>query len=271
MADNTLTFGTYRLDDHTAFNMIIEAVKLGVKSIDTAQLYRNEKSVGDALLYLKPDEEHMPKITTKIHRNDIKAAAHDVCAIEKSFEKSIKNLPFIDSVLLHSPEDGFVEAWKQLCALQCKYKTFKIGVSNFGIVNLEALKIAGLQAPAYNQIEITPFNQCRDLSLYCTDNNIVITSHSCLTKGEKLENETLKRIANKYSCTSAQILIKWCLSKGYTPIARTSSLEHLQENINAHKILLNEDDLQQLSSLEEGFQTHPQYTFVKNVFVKNKI
>ena len=253
-----LSFGTYRLNYDTAYSMTKNAIRYGISHIDTAQLYMNELAIGLALSNI--DNLY---ITTKIHRADIKASGNDPKAIYKSLMKSLNNIPQTNCILLHSPENNYVEAWRQLCEIYQDY-SLDIGVSNFGIEHLTALQEAKLDLPICNQIEITPFNQCIELVKYCNANGIKITSHSCLTKGEKFNDKTLLSIANKHSCPPAQILIKWCSMNDYLPIARTSSEEHLKQNILAKNIKLDISDLHLLSLLDEGFQTHPQFKFVRS-------
>lgn len=258
-----MAFGTYRLSFQDAFKMVKCALSEKVYMIDTAQLYQNESAVQMAI-----DESNILVpiyVTSKIHRKYLKKATSDGNAIAAGLRETLNVLPSVNCMLLHSPEEGYVEAWRQLVMTkENDYPCIDIGVSNFGINHLEAIEEAKLPVPTFNQIEVTPFNQCRKLTEYCTNQAITVTSHSCLTKGEKLDNPILKKIAEQNHCTPAQILIKWCLMKYIMPIYRTSSIEHLKENSVANTIELSSADMQLLDKLDDGYQTHPQFHFVKN-------
>lgn len=256
-----MAFGTYRLAFQDAYRMVKYALAEGINEIDTAQLYRNESAVQMAI-----DEQPVKiYVTSKIHRNAIKKASKDPTSISSAFSETLDILPSISCMLLHSPEEGFVDAWRQLIMVkENNYPFIDIGVSNFGINHLEELKDAGLTTPYCNQIEVTPFNQCNKLVKYCTENNILVTSHSCLTKGERLDNDSLKAIANRHNCTPAQVLIKWCLNRQIMPIYRTSSPKHLKENIASREVALTSEDMDILNCLDDGYQTHPQFPFIKD-------
>lgn len=262
-----MSFGTYRLSYLDTIKMVRLALKGGVSSIDTAQLYMNELAVQIAIdeyqLEHKKDINQAPiYVTSKIHRNVIRKAINDSSAIIDSFNKTYCILPSVKCILLHSPEEGYLEAWRQLIDVADK-ENIHIGVSNFGIEHLTAIQNAGLKLPLINQIEVTPFNQCKQLVEYCNKMGITITSHSCLTKGERLNDASINQLAAKKKCSAAQILISWCITKGYTPIYRTSSELHLFENITANEIKLTDDELTSLDKLDIGFQTHPQFPFIK--------
>ncbi len=234
-----ITFGTYRLPVNVAGKMVRIAYDNGVRSFDTAQLYGNECVFSDLdSIYL----------TTKIHRKSIINSTYDSNSIKTSLKSSFEKCT-PDCVLLHSPEEGYVEAWKQLESLKEEFG-INTGVSNFSILNLKALK----SKPSINQIEITPFNQCRELVEYCEREDIKVSAHSSLTKGEKFKS------LEKFPGLPSQLLLGWSLEKKYNPIFRTSSEEHLLENLQ----VLKEENrkqliLKNLDSLEERFQTHPQY------------
>lgn len=253
------TFGTYRLSSAECLVMVKRAYALGIRSFDTAQLYRTEEPVNQALSQVGYTDVH---ITTKIHRTDIKAAAKDPQAIAKSVEKSLKVVQ-PRCILLHSPEVGYVEAWRQLSKVQEDRMTIEsVGVSNFGIEHLEELRKAGLPTPEFNQIEITPYNRCVELVQYCNQHGIQITSHSCLTKGKKFQEPIVLELCSKYQCRPAQIFLAWYHAKCIPAIFRTSNLDHLEDNLI--EIQLMKEDIERLDELDEGYLTHPQYEFVKS-------
>ena len=130
-----------------------------------------------------------------------------------------------------------------------------IGVSNFGIHHLEELKQHSTVIPSVNQIEVHPFLQENDLVNYCKKMSIAVQAYSPLTRGEKLALPTLKSIANKHSKTPAQVLLRWCIQKGYVCIPKSSQSSRIVENANIFDFNLPQEDMNTLDGLEEGFRT----------------
>lgn len=130
-----------------------------------------------------------------------------------------------------------------------------IGVSNFGIHHLEELKKHSTVVPSVNQIEVHPFLQENDLVDYCRKEGIAIQAYSPLTRGEKLGHPTLKVLGDKHKKTPAQILLRWCIQKGYICIPKSSQLSRIEENASIFDFELTDDDLNILDGLEEDFRT----------------
>ena len=130
-----------------------------------------------------------------------------------------------------------------------------IGVSNFGIHHLEELKKQSAVVPSVNQIEVHPFLQENELVNYCRKEGIAIQAYSPLTRGEKLGHPTLKAIGDKHKKNPAQILLRWCVQKGYICIPKSSQLSRIEENASIFDFELTDDDLNILDGLEEDFRT----------------
>ena len=249
--ENVRFFGTYRVPKDKTKTMTLAALRLGYRGIDCAELYRNEKFVMEAVLEFLDERKDVTRddlfITTKIR----KFSPEDVNERVSIFKK-------IDCLLIHFPTTEYVETWKALNEyvknnnLNIKH----LGVSNFKTEHLEA--ISSLPYSIYcNQIEITPFWKRNDIVLYCKKNNIKITSHSPLVKGEKKDNSVLQRLSVKYNCSWANILLAFCFQQNYIPLPRSCNEEHLKENLTIPT--LDWIDIQSLENLDEQFATHPQY------------
>jgi 2,5-diketo-D-gluconate reductase B len=211
-----LALGTYRLKPDVAADMVQKAIGLGVKCIDTAQLYGNERDMMDVV-------SKFPNVslTTKIHRKLIKGSDRD----NRAIENSIYGRPNI--VLLHSPEKNFEIAWEQLKRVETK--DISIGVSNFNVEQIKRLSTV----PKVNQLELSPYNQSRETVAWCEEKGIGIQSHSSLTKGELIDETTVGAIAKKHSVDPAQVFLAWGLKKRYTVCFTTSDETHLAENMKA--------------------------------------
>jgi len=245
--------GTYRLNN--TYDMVKNAILLGYRHIDTAQLYRNEEDVGKAINELI--KENIIKredifITTKVSMRNIKKSR-----IEKSVEDSLKklNIGYIDLLLLHVPvKNKIVSSWnilENIVSSKIKY----IGVSNFNIDHLELLRNNCTVKPYVNQIELSPFYQQIDIVEYCRNNGIRVVAHSSLTKGNKLSHETIQKLSDKYTVTASQILLKWVLYHGYCILPRTSREDHLLENFELG-FEIKDEDMVLLDSIKDIYKTH---------------
>lgn len=130
-----------------------------------------------------------------------------------------------------------------------------IGVSNFNIHHLEALKMHSDITPSVNQIEVHPFLQQSSLVDYCKDNGIVIQAYSPLTRGQKLDHHVLRTLAKQYDKTPAQILLRWSLQKGFVCIPKSFHYERIKENFKVFDFHIEQPHMDLLDSLEEGYRT----------------
>lgn len=262
-------FGTYRLDKMTCFNMVKDALKNGCLYIDTAFLYKNEKSVGEAILDSGVARSKI-FVSTKVWLPSINKGRDAIIDAVKASLENLK-LEYIDLVLLHAPSEDnnmLIESWKTMINIQngkvpeLANKIKHIGVSNYNIRHLQILKNNGLVTPWVNQIELNPYVQRKEIVKYCKDNNIKIIAHSPLTKAEKFKDSKLVELAKKHKVTPAQLLIKWCLDNGFSVIPRTCNKEHLLENINALNVNIDDSYLRELDKFDENYFTHPKYNIV---------
>ncbi|KAI6655190.1 Aldo/keto reductase family protein [Oopsacas minuta] len=242
------TFGLGVYQSHPGdetYEAVLHAIKTGYLCIDTAALYKNEKDVGRAIRDSKVTRENI-FITTKLWTNK-----HGTKTIE-GFHESLKqlDLKYIDLYLMHSPRGGnLVETWQSMLNLKSQGLVRSIGVSNFGIHHLEELKRHFPNfPPSVNQIEISPYSTRKELVEYCKNNDILVQAYSPLTKGIKLNDSALVAIAKKYSKTTAQILIRWSLQRGYQVIPKSVKKIRIEENAQIFDFSITEDDMIELDS-----------------------
>jgi diketogulonate reductase-like aldo/keto reductase len=253
--DKKVGFGTYRLRENTE-ESVKNAILNGYRIIDTAPLYKNEKQVGLAIKNCGIDRTKI-KITTKISRNELKKNK-----ISESIENSLQtmNLNYIDELILHEPIDP-LKNWELLYnyyKTKGKGKVLSIGVSNFGIDDLQLIKESKLELPCINQIELNPFLARNKLTNFCNQYNINIVAHSPLAKGEKLNDTLLNSISNNYNVSPAQIMLKWGLINNYRVIPRSKQLNHIQENLLLN-FNINNNDILTLNKMDCKYTTHPKY------------
>ncbi len=252
-----VSFGTYRLGDNT-FNALNNALNNGYRSIDTASLYKCEHQIGQ---FLKENEINRSNIwiTSKLNPKIMDKSEGEIL---ESIYKTLKDLntDYLDLFLIHCPnnEENNIKCWNIIEKLY-KNGTFKhIGVSNFSVEHLEQIKNFS-STPIYtNQIELSPFLKRPIVCEYMRKNNIIISAHSSLAKGEMFDNITIKNIAYKYNKTPAQIMLKWGLNNNYHIMPRSSNHSHIFDNYNLD-FELNENDMDELNNIDITHITHPKY------------
>ncbi len=255
-----LNFGTGAL--RNVKMSVVNAIKCGLRAIDTAQSYNNEEEVGKAIKYCIDNNI--------VKREDlfivVKLNAHKPVSFEiakNSFFDSLKklNIDYADQYLIHAPNFTPKDKWKKINA--DVWKAFEelyndnfvksIGVSNFNILHIEELLKTAKITPMINQIDLNPRWQQRELVAYCQKKNITISAAYSLIYGQEMNNLILKDIAEKYNKTVPNILLKWSCQKGYLPIFRSSNIEHLKENINICDFEISNDDMMKIDTLN----SHP--------------
>lgn len=253
-----LGLGTWFIDDSKVADVIVSAIKLGYRHIDTAEAYGNERGVG---IGIKKSGIKREKIflQTKLAA-EIKTYDEAKIAIEESLAKL--DVDYIDLMIIHSPQpwsnfrdgnhykDGNLNAWKALTEYYKLGKIKAIGVSNFEKEDIENIINNSDVKPMVNQILCHVSNTDFDLIKYCKDNNIVVEAYSPIGHGELLNNPQLKLIANKYHVTVSQLCIRYTIQLGLVSLPKASSLNHLKENIDVD-FTISEDDMDILCKIDK--------------------
>lgn len=229
------------------------AVSEGYRLFDTAQLYQNEYETGQGLKLSRIPREHL-FITTKVY-----TTAGGRRQVLQSFHESLHRLmvDYIDLYLIHAPQGGHVlEAYDTLIELQSKGRIRSVGVSNFGVNHLEAIRLSGRPLPAINQIELHPFMQQRSIVDYCRRFGISLMAYSPLARGVALNDPFVRQLARKYQRTTAQILLRWSIQNKFIPIPKTNHRARLRENFQIFDFHLSPMDMRNLTQYGYHQQTH---------------
>ena len=250
-----ISFGTYRLGCNT-IKSLNDAFNNGYKSIDTASLYKCEDLIGN---FIKENEINRSDIwiTSKLNP---KVMDKNESEILESINKTLIDLGtnYLDLFLIHCPSNNNIKCWSIIEKL-CRNGTFRnIGVSNFSADNLEDIKIFSSTPIFTNQIELSPFLKRPIVCEYMKKNNILISAHSSLAKGEMFDNITIQNIAHNYNKTPAQIMLKWGINNNYHIMPRSSNNNHIIDNYNLD-FELNENDMEELNNIDICHITHPKY------------
>ncbi|MBF4437400.1 2,5-didehydrogluconate reductase DkgB, partial [Vibrio anguillarum] len=198
-------------------NSVLNALEVGYRVIDTAQIYGNEVSIGEALVESGIPREEL-YITTKIWVDNM-SKAKLIPSLKESLEKL--QTDYVDLTLIHWPgkNENVEEYMQALLEAKSLGLTKEIGVSNFNIELLDkAFDAVGKENIATNQIELSPYLQNQKLVSYMLEKGIKVTSYMTLAYGEVLKEPLIIDIAGKYKVTPAQIVLAWALAKEFAVI-----------------------------------------------------
>ncbi|KZT18714.1 Aldo/keto reductase [Neolentinus lepideus HHB14362 ss-1] len=243
-----LGFGVYQ--NYDAKPSCLEAFKAGYRHIDSAQAYRNEAAVGEAVRESGLDRKDV-FITTKCISN-----THGYERTLKGVDESLSKLGFdyIDLFLIHDPFSGpekRMETYKALLESQKAGKIRTVGVSNYGVRHLEEIKNAGLPMPAVNQIELHPFCQQKLIVSYCNEHSIIVQAYCPIIHG-RVDDPVVQELATKYSRDPAQVLLRWSLQRGFVPLPKSATPSRIYSNAKLYDFELDEDDMKVLDELDKG-------------------
>ena len=246
-----LGLGVWQVPAEITARVVSDGIRAGYRSIDTAQGYRNEEGVGEAIRSAGVPREEL-FITSKLRNG-----AHERDAALQSFEESMQKLGIeqLDLFLIHWPlpsRDKYVEAWKVLVELQQQGRIRSIGVSNFNPDHLERIIGETGVTPVVNQIELHPRFQQRDKRDFHRERNILIESWSPLGSGRMLDDPTVAKVAAKHGRSIAQTIIRWHLQQGLIVIPKSTHKERIEENFAVFDFELDAEDIAAIDSLDQG-------------------
>lgn len=252
-----LGLGVFRMDDKKeAYKSIRKAIDLGYRHIDTAMIYENEEPVGKAIRESGVDRADF-FVTTKLWIDDIKND-NAQNALDSSLRKL--GLDYVDLYLVHWPiKDKYVSIWKDMERIAATDKVRAVGVSNYQENHIKEILDLRSLVPAVNQIELHPYLSQNDLVEFCTQHNIKIESWSplCANKNNLLDEQILKDLADKYSKTPAQIILRWNIERGLIVIPKSSNPGRQKENINLFDFSLTAEDIEKVNSLNKDLRVGP--------------
>ena len=239
--------GTWELRERACARVVEQALKLGYRHIDTAQVYENEREVGDGLRAsgVKRDDIFL---TTKIWTTHF--APHD---LERSAKESLVRLRMseVDLLLLHwpNPHVPLAETLGALAHAKRQGLTRHIGVSNFTVALIEEAVALCPEPLVCNQVEFHPYLDQSKVKEACARHGIALVAYSPVAKGRIKTDGTLMRIGRAHHKTPAQICLRWLAQQNVSAIPRTSKIERLSENIDIFDFSLTDEEMREISLL----------------------
>ncbi len=243
--------GVYQVPEgDAAYNAVLDALKMGVRHIDTAHAYQNERSVGRAVRDSGVAREKV-WITTKLWPHEY-GEGKTAAAIDKMLERL--GTDYIDLLLLHQQFGDYLGAWKDMEKAVKTGKVRSIGISNFESERLEELCEAAVIKPSVLQVECHPYYQQNELKKRIEKYGTVIESWYPIGHGDKgLIGEALfTKLAQKYNKSNVQIILRWHIQEGTIVFPRTTNPEHMKENFDIFDFELTADEMTQIRKLDCG-------------------
>lgn len=247
-------FGTGTLLGGEAFNAVSAALQSGYHLIDTAARYDNETEVGQAIIATATPREEIIIVTKGAHDEN----EHGYQTVLDQFKASLQRLAleYVDFYLVHWPVNPALrkETWRAMTDIQKTGRARAVGVSNYAIHHFQELRDSQVQ-PAVNEIELHPyvFAQQRDIIEYCHQNGIAVLGHGTFANGQADADPTVLAIAAAHSTTPRQVLIRWSMQHGVTPLVRSRNPQHIAQNAHA-SFTLTDEQMATLDNLRGTFQ-----------------
>ncbi len=244
-----LGFGVWQVaDGRECEDAVRWALEAGYRHVDTAQLYGNEGSVGRALRDSGVPREDV-FITTKFHprRKDAEEEARH------SLERL--GVEFVDLYLVHWPQSGATRAWEGMQRAHERGYARSIGVSNYSVAELDALRAVADVLPVVNQVQFSPFEYRRGLLEACEARQVALEAYSPLGTGRHLGNRVVGEIAGRLGRTPAQVLVRWCLQRDVVVLPKSTRRERIHENAEVFDFTLPDEDMARLDALDTTART----------------
>lgn len=261
-----LGFGVFQVPPAETENVVVEAIKSGYRSIDTAAAYRNEEAVGRAVKRCGIARDEL-FITTKLWIQD---AGYEKA--KKAFEVSRQKLQmdYVDLYLIHQPLGDVHGAWRAMEELYKEGKIRAIGVSNFQPDRLMDIITFNEIVPAVNQVETHVFHQQTENQQFMQDNGVHIMSWGPFAEGKNnmFTNEVLISIGKEHNKSVAQVVLRWLIQRDVVVIPKSVRRERMDENFNVFDFELTAEDMQQIKTLDKGaslFFDHRDPAMVKSL------
>ncbi len=250
-------YGVYQVSKEECERCVLDALKAGYRSLDTAQSYFNEEEVGNAIQKSGVPREDI-FLTTKVW---IEHYGYDEC--RKSVETSLKKLKtdYLDLVLLHQPFADYYGAWRALEDLYEEGVIRAIGVSNFSPDRLVDIASFNRIAPMVNQVETHPFNQQTEAKQWMDKYHVQHEAWAPFGEGRKglFDNPVLTAIGEKYGKSAAQVILRWHIQRNTVVIPKSTHYERMVQNIDVFDFQLTDEDMKQIAALdrkETSFFSH---------------
>jgi 2,5-diketo-D-gluconate reductase A len=248
-----LGFGVFQIDPAETAEAVSTALEVGYRHIDTAEMYRNERGVGQAVRASGVDRAEV-FITSKLNNGH-----HRPDDARRAFETTLSELGFdyVDLFLIHWPlptlyGGDFVSTWKTLEEFRADGRARSIGVSNFQVEHLQRLASSSDHQPAVNQIELHPYLLNEQVRAYGEARDIATEAWSPIAQGAVLGEPVITAIAERLEKSPAQVVLRWHIQRGNIVFPKSTTPARIKENIELFDFQLDADDVTRITALDKG-------------------
>ncbi|MCK0174626.1 MULTISPECIES: aldo/keto reductase [Mycobacteriaceae] len=252
-----LGFGVYQIDPDETADAVKTALDLGYRHIDTAEMYQNERGVGEGIRNSGISRGEV-FITSKLNNG-----FHEPDKARRAFDETLQALGFdgddayVDLFLIHWPlptlyDGDFVSTWQTLEEFKKDGRARSIGVSNFQVDHLERLARETETVPAVNQIEVHPYFVNEAVRAYGREHGIATEAWSPIAQGKVLDDPEVTRIAEATGKTPAQVVLRWHIQRGDIVFPKSVTPKRIEENLALFDFELGDADIDALTALDKG-------------------
>jgi 2,5-diketo-D-gluconate reductase A len=248
-----LGFGVFQIDPAETVEAVSRALDVGYRHIDTAEMYGNEKEVGEAVRGSGLDRSEVfvtSKLNNGFHRPD---------DARRAFDRSLNDLGFdyVDLFLIHWPlptlyDGDYVSTWRTLEEFQRDGRARSIGVSNFQVDHLRRLAAETDVVPAVNQIELHPYLLNEEVRAYGEAHGIATQAWSPIAQGEVLGDPAITAIADRLDRSPAQVVLRWHIQRGSIVFPKSTTPARIKENFELFDFRLEPGDVERIDALDRG-------------------
>jgi 2,5-diketo-D-gluconate reductase A len=251
-----LGFGVFQIKPAETAAATTAALEVGYRHIDTAQMYGNEKEVGQAVREFDVDRGEV-FVTSKLNNNRLERDS-----ILRAFDQTMTDLGFdyLDLFLIHWPlpaASDYVARWKVMEEIYAGGRVRAIGVSNFHANHLRNLFAASDIKPAVNQIEVSPFLTQDELRAFNAEHEIVTEAWSPIARGKVADDPAIGRIAERLDRSPAQVTLRWHVQRGDVVFPKSVTRSRIEENFAIFDFELDDADMTAISALDRNERTGP--------------
>jgi 2,5-diketo-D-gluconate reductase A len=246
-------FGVFQIDPAETAEATSRALEIGYRHIDTAEMYGNEREVGEAIRASGLDRDDVyvtSKLNNGYHRPD---------DARRAFEGTLSALGVdaVDLFLIHWPlptlyDGDYVSTWKVLEEFKADGRARSIGVSNFEVAHLERLAAEADVVPAVNQIELHPYFLNEEVRAYGEAHGIATEAWSPIAQGDVLDDPVITGIAGRLDRTPAQVVLRWHIQRESIVFPKSVTPERIRENFELFDFELEPGDMDQIDGLDRG-------------------
>jgi 2,5-diketo-D-gluconate reductase A len=248
-----LGFGVFQIPPDETADAVKAALGVGYRHIDTAEMYQNEKGVGQGIRDSDVDRADV-YVTSKLSNG-----LHEPDDARRAFDQTLAALgsDYVDLFLIHWPlptlyDGDFVSTWRTLEEFKKDGRARSIGVSNFQIAHLERLAEETDTVPAVNQIEVHPYFGNEEVRGFDGRHGIATEAWSPIAQGKVLGDPVITRIAESVGRTPAQVVLRWHLQRGDIVFPKSVTLQRVKENFELFDFELNSVDVNAINELDKG-------------------